>query len=244
MIGKLVKRLALSAVAANIRAPENPICRYLELTHLRDLLRSLDIDMVLDVGANRGQFATELRQMGCRGQIVSFEPLRREYSILEALFRKDAKWRGFNCALGREDGTASINVFADLTVMSSILEPVGRQKNVEVECIEIRQLNSLFPQLMRELPAKRIFLKMDTQGFDLEVFAGAQECLLRIHGLQSELSVRPIYRGMPHFIEALSVYENAGFELYDLTVVSRTPIGGLQELNCFMQRNPAEAARP
>lgn len=57
-----------------------------------------------------------------------------------------------------------------------------------------------------------------------------------ISGLQSEISVRPLYHGMPHYLEALAVYEDAGFELFDLTVVTRTSEGGLQELNCFMKR--------
>lgn len=242
MIGKLVKDAALFAVAANVRAPENAIARFMELTHLRVLLRQLNVDCVLDVGANRGQFATELRQIGFSGYIVSFEPLRREFAALEAAFCNDARWRGFNVALGREDGTAEINVFADLTVMSSLLQPLGRQRSIERERIEIRSLDRLFVQLSGEVPASRVFLKMDTQGFDLEVFAGSQDVLPFIVGLQSELSVRPIYEGMPHYLDALKTYEAAGFELHNLTIVSRASEGGLQELNCFMCRRGEKAA--
>jgi hypothetical protein len=82
----------------------------------------------------------------------------------------------------------------------------------------------------------RVFLKMDTQGFDLQVFEGAHECLDKIFGLQSELSIQPLYRNMPHYLEVLPIYEKAGFELYNLTVASRIPDGGIQEINCFLKR--------
>jgi hypothetical protein len=78
---------------------------------------------------------------------------------------------------------------------------------------------------------------MDTQGYDLKVFAGAQGCLHSIQALQSEISVVPIYHNMPHYVESLVTYERAGFELFNLSVVSRTGKGGLQELNCFMKRS-------
>src|SRR5262249_38380754 len=97
-------------------------------------------------------------------------------------------------------------------------------------------LDELFSHLVSGIRDPRVFLKMDTQGYDLEVFKGARSSIRNILGLQSELSVRPLYHGMPHYLEALSVYEDAGFELFDLTVVTRTSEGGLQELNCFMKR--------
>ncbi len=236
MFGKLLKRLALSAVAADLHIPENPVSRFLELSHLRQLLQRLEVDCVLDVGANQGQFASELRRIGFDGQIVSFEPIEREFAVLKARFREDPKWQGFQCALGRENKTTEMNVFVNLTVMSSLLAPVGKQKGVETQGVEVRRLDGLLPGILASNPAANIFLKMDTQGYDLEVFEGARGILERVRGLQSEISVRPLYQGMPHYLEALSLYENAGFDLSDLTIVSRTSDGDLQEMNCFMHR--------
>lgn len=76
---------------------------------------------------------------------------------------------------------------------------------------------------------------MDTQGYDLEVFRGASGCMEHICGVQSELSLRPLYKGMPHYLEALAAYEAAGFELFNLSVVTRLGDGALVELNCFMR---------
>ena len=77
---------------------------------------------------------------------------------------------------------------------------------------------------------------MDTQGYDVEVFRGASGCIADVQGIQSELSVQPMYVGMPHYLEALTIYEAAGFDLYNLSVVNRMRDGGLLELNCFMKR--------
>jgi len=230
----LVKSLALLAVSAGLRLPENPIVRFQELGLLKQLLERLRIDCVIDVGANRGQFATEVRRLGFRGRIVSFEPVAGEYAVLRKRFAGDTMWRGFPYALGQEDKAAEMSVFNDLTVMSSLLTPIGKQKNVQLQPVEVKRLDGLLPGVLPDLKDARIFLKMDTQGFDLEVFKGARGVLERIFGLQSELSIRPLYRDMPHYLEALSVYESAGFDLSNLTVVSRTSATDLQELNCFM----------
>jgi hypothetical protein len=80
---------------------------------------------------------------------------------------------------------------------------------------------------------------MDTQGFDLEVFKGAGDSVRDVVGLQSEISIKPAYHGMPHYLEALSVYERAGFELFDVTAVIRDGDSGLRELNALLRRATA-----
>jgi FkbM family methyltransferase len=235
MHGGLMKAFALKCIAWGVRVPEAAIDRVAELVHLRDLLRALQINCVIDVGANRGQFASELRGLGFAGRIVSFEPVAREFAILSERFAHDPRWTGHRIALGRESMRTTINV-PRLTVRSSLLNPLNRQAGMAVEEIEVRRLDQLFASIVDGMARPRVFLKMDTQGYDLAVFEGAAQCVAQIVGLQSELSVKPIYEGMPHYIEALAAYEAAGFELQNLSVVSRTREGGLLELNCFMKR--------
>ncbi len=232
----LKKQIALKAIAAGMSLPEGPIGRVMELAYLKRLIDLLDINCVLDVGANNGQFATELRGIGFKGWIVSFEPLQREFLRLQKTFCRDPLWRGFRVALGEKSGGAKINVIPHLTVMSSILETRSKWGDVETEDIEVKRLDEMFSTAISPLVSPCVLLKMDTQGYDLKVFAGAQGCLQCIQALQSELSVVPLYENMPHFLESLATYERAGFELFNLSVVSRTKDGGLQELNCFMKR--------
>lgn len=230
------KKLALRTISAGMRLPESQLDKITELIHLKQLINLLGINCILDVGANEGQFALELRGIGFKGLIVSFEPLHGAFQRLQQTFSRDACWKGYQVALGRQSVQTKINVIPHLTVMSSLLHTTSKWPNVQTEDITVRRLDEMFDAAVGNLTSPKIMLKMDTQGYDLEVFAGAQGCLESILGLQSELSVVPLYHGMPHYLEALSTYEEAGFELFDFSVVSRTKDQGLQELNCLMKR--------
>lgn len=229
-----LKRLALRSIAGGLRLPEAQIGRFHELTHLKRLLEQLDVNVVVDAGANVGQFAGEVRALGFGGLLLSFEPVARVFSALQDAFSGDANWRGFWCALGAEEREAEIHI-PRLTVLSSLLRPVA-EPDVEKQVVPVRRLDAML-DAVEGMPAKsRVFLKMDTQGYDLEVFKGAAGWCDRIVGLQSELSVQPLYAGMPGYLEALSTYEQAGFRLSNLSAVSRDTSGGLIELNCLMRR--------
>ncbi|MHB8423500.1 MAG: FkbM family methyltransferase [Leptospirales bacterium] len=232
---KLIKPLILRSLSLGLTVPSTPIDRYLELLYLKKLLTVLDINCVIDVGANRGQFAGELRKIGFQGQIISFEPIKQEFDVLSQSFEKDPKWKGYQIALGSEEKKMNIHI-PRLTVMSSLLDFANDRNDIECQNIEVKRLDSIFSVIARDLEKPKVFLKMDTQGYDLEVFKGSEGCMDQIRGLQSELSIQPLYKNMPHYLEALSNYEDAGFELFNLSVVSRLSGGGLIELNCFMKR--------
>lgn len=234
----VAKGFALWGISKGLGLPHGAIDRVSELMFLRRLLDQLQIDCVLDVGANQGQFASELRGIGYSGLIVSFEPVQEEFRILRERFRADPGWRGFSLALGSSSESKEI-VISRLGVMNSLLEPINRRDVVRREMIEVRRLDSVLESELRDVQSSRIFLKMDTQGYDLEVFSGATGALDRVLGLQSELSVKPLYEGMPHYIQSLETYQSAGFDLYNLSVVNRIETGGLLELNCFMRRSGA-----
>lgn len=235
MTKSLLKRIGEWSVASRIRLPHAHMERMGELWFLKQILEQLEVDCVLDVGANIGQYANELRGIGYRGHIVSFEPIASVFATLSQGLASDRKWRGFQLALGAENAELTINV-PKLTVMSSLLPSQHAQQGVREEQVSVRRLDSMLPDLATELGVKRIFLKMDTQGYDLAAFKGTAGAMTGIVGLQSELSVQPLYKGMPHYVESLQVYEAAGFELYNLSVVNRVDSGGLLELNCFMRR--------
>jgi FkbM family methyltransferase len=231
----VMKSIALWGIARDLQLPYAHLERMSELTYLRQLLEQLKIDCVLDVGANVGQFASELRGIGYRGQIVSFEPIASVFAALKGRFANDPQWRGFHMALGSAEQSMTITI-PKLTVLSSLLEPNVSEPGARRETVVVTRLDQVLPGLQRELGVSRVFLKMDTQGYDLEVFRGASGCVDRIQGIQSELSVQPLYKNMPHYLESLQAYELAGFELYNLSVVNRVETGGLFELNCFMRR--------
>ena len=211
--------------------------------HLSLLLPRLDVDCVLDVGANEGQYGRMLRSIGYRGQIISFEPVQSCYQKLAARASCDPAWQTFPCALGDADTCLPIHVTAS-TDFSSFLKPneysaatFGTGPGVEhVEEVPVRRLDGLLADHPELAQYRRVFLKMDTQGYDQAVLRGASGCLERIAGLQSELSVRPVYAGAIRYLDALQRFEEAGFELTGVFPINRDRDLMLVELDCVMVR--------
>jgi len=190
------------------------------------LLRATEANIVLDVGANVGQFAEGLRRSGYRGRIASFEPVAEPFARLSAAAESDDLWSAYPYALGADDGTAEINRVPG--TMSSMLpaSEFGRQwsdklQQQTTETIQVRRLESVVDEVTHGLDPVRAYLKMDTQGFDLQVFEGAQGVLDRVVAMQSEASCVPIYDGMPRLPEQWATYEEAGFEAVGVYPVTR-----------------------
>jgi hypothetical protein len=109
------------------------------------------------------------------------------------------------------------------------LNVVEKQVPLSTETLDV-----LFPELQEKFHFSRPFLKMDTQGHDLHVVAGASKCLSKFTGLQSELNVRPLYKGASAFNETLSVYRDHGFELTALVPNNSGHFPDLNEIDCVM----------
>jgi FkbM family methyltransferase len=202
------------------------MAEYLLREQVAWVLRASGANCVLDVGGNVGQFGTSLRRAGYQGRIVSFEPVGRLFSRLEAVAAPDPDWWVRPYALGSSEGTAEIH--RDSLTLSSLLSPsdFGRQwsdrlSHQETETIQVRRLDEVYAEATVGLPSVRAYLKMDTQGFDLEVFRGASDVLGEIVGIQSEVACVPLYEGMPRLAEQLATYEAAGFEAAGMFQVSR-----------------------
>jgi len=88
-------------------------------------------------------------------------------------FAVDPDWRGYQLALGSRSARMELTVFSDLTVMSSLLRPISHQKNIETESVDVKRLDDLYADVVAGIDSPRVFLKMDTQGYDLDVFRGA-----------------------------------------------------------------------
>ncbi len=231
----LLKSAAIKYVSSGMRFPLGAFERVSELQTMRELTALLKADCVIDVGANRGQFAQELRGVGYAGRIVSFEPQGSEFDVLSQNFATDREWQGQRLALGSRADKLEM-VVPGLTVLGSLLRPNFKSPNSRTETVDVVRLDEVLPTLLPDWRERRIYLKMDTQGYDLEVFKGAEGILSSVVGLQSELSVQPLYEGMPHYLDALSTFERAAFELHNLSVVGRGEDGAVIEMNCYMRR--------
>ena len=221
---------------------EKGLGAYVGEQHVAHLLAMYRVNCVIDVGANRGQYGRRLRRGGYDGHIVSFEPVRETFAKLQAEAANDPRWTVHPYALGAEEGTTSINVVPG--TMSSVLTPTAfgaaryaQLRDPATEEIEIRRLDGILDDVLAPVPDPRPFLKLDTQGYDLEVFRGLGERARELVGLQSEVGVMQIYEGTAPMPEAIAVYEAAGFGITALHPVSRqSRTGRVVEFDCVMVR--------
>lgn len=180
------------------------------------ILRTLRIDLVLDVGANAGQFARSLRESDFSGRIVSFEPLESARRALLAASAGDDRWFvADRAAIGDRAGEIDVHVSAN-SVSSSALEMLDaharsapESRYVGVERVPLRRLDDIAAgHLMAD---SRILLKIDTQGFEDRVLEGAAGILTRVSAIQIELSLVPLYSGQKLLPEMLHQLREAGF---------------------------------
>jgi FkbM family methyltransferase len=218
--------------------------------HLGELLAYLEIDCVLDVGANVGQYHDFLRNnVLFDGTIISFEPVSRHVSRLRERAQADPDWHIDDCALGANNGSLSINVMVS-DQFSSFLEPdnsrvrdyAGLNVPCHTETVAVKTLDSVLPELRQRHGFRRPYLKLDTQGFDIEVLEGALQSLPGIPALQSEASVIGVYKGMPGYIETIRYLGGRGFDITGLYPVSRDRSLRLIEFDCVMINRSAAVA--
>jgi FkbM family methyltransferase len=166
---------------------------------LARFLNNLKINVVLDVGGSDGHYGAEIRDRGYRGRIVSFEPLAPSFDQLQARARKYPPWDVLPLALGNNPGAATLNVSSNGD-SSSLLTMLELHKESAPEVvpagsveIQVARLDDLYWTLCSA--GDRVFLKIDTQGFEKAVLEGARECLQHCTAIQIELSLAPLYAG-------------------------------------------------
>jgi len=188
---------------------------------LRELLRAHDIDLVLDVGANVGQFGKMLIDVGWQGRIVSFEPLSEPYAELQRVSAPHPQWEiAERCCIGDHEGEIEVFI-SENSVASSVLPLTGEMDvyspDARYRASELVPIHTLDVAAEKALStARRPFLKVDVQGYEEQVLAGAPRTLARLVGLQIELSFVELYRGQKLYAEFVSWIEREGFVVHRL----------------------------
>jgi FkbM family methyltransferase len=188
---------------------------------LKSWVKRLNIDLVVDVGANEGQFVERMRDMAYGGQIVSFEPLHEAFDKLNAKFGSTSNWRGLQLALGERDEELTMEVAGNSMMSSSLLHMLPNHVEAypasaiyKTETVKVRRLDeTLRPKLNG---ANRLFLKIDTQGFEDHVLRGAQGILEYVALLELELSLVPLYESQSLLPEMMNFVADLGFLPVDL----------------------------
>jgi len=196
------------------------LVRYPFTKRVAQTISWLGLDTVIDVGANVGQYAAILRASGFRGRIISCEPMSREFAQLHQRCSKDPAWTGVRAALGAEPGELEIRISAN-SWSSSLLPMARAHLDAAPDSVQCGRETVPVTTLAELLPAHRIdprttLLKVDTQGYEAHVLAGAGELLAGFPAVQLELSFVPLYEGQQLADDLICLLAEHGFRMHAL----------------------------
>lgn len=190
-------------------------------TQIYQAIKKINTDIILDVGANTGQFSLEIRKKGYNGKIVSFEPLLSARKKLIEYSLKDKNWLIHDqAAIGDHNGFIDINISKNsvsssiLPMMSSHSDAEGNSVYIGSERTAIITLDSVADAYLND--SSNCFIKIDTQGYESQVLDGAINTLKKAKGILCELSIVPLYEGQHLWKEIIERFEKEGFVLWSL----------------------------
>jgi FkbM family methyltransferase len=213
-------------------------------SNLIQLLSRLQIDCLVDVGANEGQFASRVLAEGWRGPILSFEPGSEAHAKLTQRANAGApKWKvAPQMALGDRSGQTTLRV-SNHSESSSLLPLGDLMRNelglslVREEAVRLARLDEIADTLISG--AQRLFVKADTQGSEAQIVRGATGVFDRIVGFQLEMSIEPLYEGEPDMTSLIAIMRDYGYQLWNIAPAYHRPSNGqlLQVDGIFVRRD-------
>ena len=184
---------------------------------LEAVLRSRDINCVIDVGGNQGGFGKLVRRLGYTGRIVSFEPSPATLPALSAVAARDGQWEVRPVGLSAEPGTAELILHEGpeldslYSALPGVVDEVPIMAEVGTATVTLSTLAIEYPGIVSGLEAPRVLLKSDTQGHDAEVLMGAKGLPPEIVAVHVELAAQPIYDGQPRMTTVMDILLDDGF---------------------------------
>lgn len=179
-----------------------------------DFLKHYNINTIFDIGANIGEFATELRTYLPSAKIISYEPLKECFYTLNETMKGDANFVSFNLAIGNSNEEIEINK-SDYTPCSSFLEMEDFHKqefpksiNSTKEKVKIVTLDEEFKKENRK---ENILIKIDVQGFEDNVIKGGQDAIKKSKIVLIESCFVSLYKGQILFDGIYNSLKSLGF---------------------------------
>ncbi len=200
--------------------------RVLAGTEHRQIL-GRDLATVIDIGANRGQFTLAVREYAPWARVIAFEPLSGPGAIFRRIFASDSMVHLYPMAVGATAGEAIIHL-TEAEDSSSLLSVAPLQESlfpgtgeVRTETIKVGRLTDFVSPKEIAGPA---LLKLDVQGFELEVLCGCEDLLDRFANVYVECSFVELYKGQALAHEIIAWLQRRGFHLsgvYNLSYYRR-----------------------
>jgi FkbM family methyltransferase len=212
-----------------------------------ETMARLGIDVVVDVGANRGQFVDEIRAAGWHGDVVSVEPVRAVYVELESRAARDPKWQTVQAAMGEVTEPRSLNISENtwssslLPIADAHLRAAPTARYVGEETVMMRELDAVLSDLGL-LDGRILYLKADTQGYELGVLKGAANAINTCAAIELELSLLTLYDGQPLVREVIQYLLELGFVAVSMAP-SFSSEGRVLQMNGIFERVAEQRGR-
>jgi len=215
-----------------------------ELNALIHAFTLLKPDLVIDVGANNGQFYNLCRKAGYNGMIWCVEPSPSQYENIQTLLSDDVNSQCFNYGISDKAGILKLSVSGKIGDLSSFLNQnklyEERFRSGSTTCevdVEVINLERLIKSEQTK-KYKKIFLKTDTQGMDLKVIKSLGSFLKdnSLVAIKSEMSVKQIYDESSTHWEILDLIKSLRLEPLYFEHISRMDNYELIEYDAIFTR--------
>jgi FkbM family methyltransferase len=181
----------------------------------------IKLNIFFDVGASVGNYVEQIRKQGYSGKVVSFEPTAGAYLKLMERSSRDSNWSVYDrCALGNTNGIVNINVSLNsfsssiLPILELHLKAAPDSKYVNQETVPILRLSDVWASQFSQF--NKIGIKIDVQGFELDVLKGAIEIIDFIEFIQIEMSLVEVYSGQSLYTDVDLFLRSHGFRLWKI----------------------------
>lgn len=179
------------------------------------LLRTLQFKTIVDIGANRGQFALVSRRCFPQARIIAFEPLAAPAHRFRAVLGQDPLVTLHPVAVGVTAGKATMHVAGEddsssLLPLTDLQQQLSGTHEVATEIIQIEPLAARIRAEELIAPA---LLKIDVQGYELAVLEGCEPLLERFSHIYAECSFVELYQGQPLATEIIDYLRSHKFDL-------------------------------
>jgi len=207
---------------------------------LRRVIEQKGINTIVDVGANIGQFGLEMRRIGFKGQLFSYEPVTESFDFLAKKVFHDDQWECFKLGLGSRLDEVKIGVSNNFGLSSSILpilsshvENSPTSKFGNYETIKLTTLDDEISRL--GIVPNSALVKIDVQGYELEVLRGNLHKITDIAALLIEVSLIELYSSSPTLKDILEFFEEqASHQLVNIFRSFSTSNGELLQIDILL----------
>ena len=211
----------------------NGVAPLFELTPLIKELK--DINTLIDVGSNKGQFSAILRNFYPQVSIHSFEPQIDELNIQKKLLgSSNINYYAF--ALGDENKNMLFNI-TKRKDSSSLLDPLLKNNKIYSENkkinVPVKKLDTVLD--INEL-IKPILIKLDVQGFELKALIGAQSVLDNVDYIISEISFLDVYKNQVNADDLIKYLKSKNFDIHKRTNLTKLNGNNFQEDVLFVKK--------